>query len=146
MSKMNKTIAIVVIFVLVGGGCFYGGMVYGQNSARPGQGAAMSQFQRNGTGGAGGAGLRTRGGDGFTAGSILSKDDKSITVKMQDGGSKIVFFSSSTSIGKTTQGSAGDLTVGQDVVANGTPNSDGSITATNIQIRPAGQNLPAPSN
>jgi hypothetical protein len=142
MSKMNKTIAIVAAFVIVGGGCFYGGMVYGKSQATAGRGATAGQFQRgaNGQGGAGG-GLRTRGG-GFTAGQILSKDDKSITVKMQDGGSKIIFYSSSTEIAKTATGTVNDLTVGESVVANGTANSDGSVTATTIQIRPAGQQQP----
>jgi hypothetical protein len=59
---------------------------------------------------------------------------------MQDGSSKIVYFSDSTMIGKSTQGAASDLNTGEQVMANGTSNPDGSITAQNIQIRPAQQN------
>jgi hypothetical protein len=143
MSKMNKMIAIAIAFAVVGAGCFYGGMVYGKSQAPATRGGALGQFQRAGSGQNGaGAGLRTRNGGGFAAGQILSKDDKSITVKMQDGGSKIVFYSATTQVGRTAAGTTNDLIVGGQVVANGTVNGDGSITASNIQIRPAGQQPP----
>ncbi|OIO07392.1 hypothetical protein CO115_00755 [Candidatus Falkowbacteria bacterium CG_4_9_14_3_um_filter_36_9] len=58
---------------------------------------------------------------------------------MRDGGSKIVFLSDSTSIGKTTDGTVADLEAGKQVTINGKDNSDGSVTAQSIQIRP---NLP----
>lgn len=37
---------------------------------------------------------------------------------------------------KTATGSASDITVGQNVVAFGSANSDGSVTAQNIQLNP----------
>jgi len=138
-SKNNLIIAIVVSVVIAGGGGFFGGMKYGQ-SLTPARGA--SQFAggaaRNGNIPGGAASARLRNGGGVVSGDILSKDDKSITVKDRTGGSKIIFFAPSTSIGKTTAGTANDLTVGETVMVNGTPNTDGSVTATNIQIRPAG--------
>jgi hypothetical protein len=75
-------------------------------------------------------------------GDIISKDDKSVTVKNRAGGSQIIFFAPSTAIGKTTSGTAADLTVGENIMVNGTANPDGTITATNIQIRPAGSMPP----
>lgn len=70
------------------------------------------------------------------SGEIISSDDKSITVKLQDGSSKIVLFSDKTTINKASEGSKDDLKTGEKVVAYGTENSDGSITAANIQLNP----------
>jgi hypothetical protein len=133
--RIQKTliIAVVATAIVFGGGGFFGGMKYGRGLT-PARGA-------NGQlpGALGAAAQRLRQGTGFVNGDILSKDDKSITVKNRDGGSQIIFFTPSTSIGKSTTGTAADLTVGESVTVNGTANSDGTVTATNIQIRPAGE-------
>lgn len=148
MMPKNKMIAIaVVILVVVAAGSFYGGMKYGQSKAAKTASSDRAQFA--GGAGAGAGNTARRNGTfgpnsaGFVGGNIISKDDKSITVQSQNGGSKIVFFASSTSIGKTTNGSISDLAVGEPVVVNGTANSDGSVTAQNIQIRP---NMPPGSS
>ncbi len=149
--KKKSIIIVLCVAVLVGGVSFYGGMKYGQNkSSATIQGAGMgfanfspverqARFQQSGvTASKGQAGMRT--GGGFIAGEIISKDDKSITIKMQDGGSKIVFYSESTEVEKFVSGTAVDLEVGKTVTVNGSANSDGSITAQSIQMRPANSN------
>jgi hypothetical protein len=88
-------------------------------------------------GGIGARGSRGGIGGGFISGEVVSKDDTTITLKLKDGGSKIVFLSGSTEIMKSTQGTAQDISVGTQVSANGTSNSDGSVTAQMVQIRPA---------
>ena len=140
-TKQNLIIAIVVTFVIAGGGGFFGGMKYDQ-SMTPARGTA-GQYSFAGGGARTNtpgsmAGARLRGGSGFVNGDIISKDDKSVTVKNRAGGSQIIFFAPSTAIGKTTDGTAADLTVGENIMVNGTANPDGTVTATNIQIRPAG--------
>ena len=136
MDKKNLLTTIGLVIV-VGVASFYGGMKY-QQSKGGGQLATGGNFQYRG--GAGGAGQMRRGGrmgGQFTNGTILSKDDKSITVSLFDGsGSKIVYFSSSTNIGKIAAGAASDLTVGERVMIGGTANNDGTMAAQSIQIRP----------
>ena len=134
---MNKSIVIIIaVTLIVGAGAFYGGMKYAENKATAGRQQRTQQFSGNaGAGFSGGTGAGQRGGGGFTAGEIITKDDKSVIVKLQDGGSKIVFLSDSTKITKSTDGALSDLEVGKNVSVNGTANSDGSITAQTIQLR-----------
>jgi hypothetical protein len=132
----NKNIIIVIsvgiILVIVS---FYTGTRFGvnKNSAqlRPG-GQFINNSQRNGPGG-----MNTRGNlGGAVSGDILSKDANSITLKMRDGSSMIVFVATSTQVMKSTSGTATDLIIGEQVVVMGQPNLDGSVNAQSIQIRP----------
>lgn len=137
---------MVVLLVAVGAGAFYGGMQYDQ-SQRASQfatrGAGAGQQGAGATGRTGGqrgtgapSGIQNRGAGDFSGGQITAKDDTSVTVKTRNGSSQIVFFSPSTTIDKSFSGSSSDLSVGQRIMANGKNNPDGSLAATNIQIRP----------
>ena len=151
-NGVNKLIAIVIATaVVVGGGSFWGGMKYAESKSPRGQFSRadlqnlspedrqqrLQELGANaGAGFRGGAGGGQRGGGGFTAGEIIAKDDKSVTVKLQDGGSKIVFLSDSTKITKSAAGALSDLEIGKNISINGRANSDGSATAHSIQLRP----------
>jgi len=142
MGKTNLIVVLAAAVIIAGGGGFYGGMKY-QDSKSP-----FANFQRNGTGGgmmfqgsgqgAGqGAGAnRMRTGGGLVSGEILKKDDKTITVKLPDGGSKNVYIADTTTVSKSVDGAKDDLTEGVNVMITGTANADGSVIAEFIQIRP----------
>lgn len=122
-----------IVIVLVGAGAFLGGMKYQQA-----QGASSFQVaaQNGRFGGRFGMGA---GGQRFgapTLGKVVSTDANSMTVQMADGSSKIVNLDSTTKIVKTSTASASDLTNDTEVAVFGTTNSDGSITAQNVQINP----------
>jgi hypothetical protein len=140
MKKNNliTTIVIAVVVLVIG---FFAGTKYQQSK----QSSFGRQFG-NGITMQNGGGNRTmgnRGGFRPVSGDIVSTDDKSITVKLQDGSSKIVLFSDKTSVNKESTGSASDLKVGEKISAFGTENSDGSVTAQSIQLNPFLRNNPA---
>ncbi|EKE25209.1 MAG: hypothetical protein ACD_5C00253G0012 [uncultured bacterium] len=141
--KKKLISTILVSLVLAGAVGFYGGMKYDQQkssktianqSAGFGRGTDTNQREQ---GQQGGQGMRQNGpGGGFMAGQIVSKDDSSISIKTKDGSSQIIFFSDATTIDKSVSGSKDDLSVGQQITANGKASTDGSMAAQIIQIRP----------
>jgi len=133
-SSKNIIVSIIITAIIAGGAGFGGGYLVGK-AQTPSRGN-FAQLGANANRPGGAAANRLRQGSGMINGEILSKDDKSITVKNRDGGSKIIFLAPSTIISKTTDGTPNDLAVGETVIATGTANNDGSITAQNIQIRP----------
>ena len=136
-NTIKKLLPIIVIIILVGVGAFYGGMKYDQSKSAANLSANFQNRQMAGSGtGSRNGTFGNRAGSGFVTGEIIAKDDKSITVKLQDGGSKIIFYSDSTEIGKFASGTQNDLEVGKIIIVNGKVNLDGSITAQSIQLRP----------
>lgn len=143
-KQMGGAAVVAVIVILLS---FWGGMQY-QKSQSPAGGSG--RYAGQGFGGSTRGG-RVGGNGGFVGGTVISKDDSGITIKLMtppgataddtnNAGSKIVFINDKTQVGKFSIGTADDLSVGTTVTVNGTANSDGSITAQMIQIRPAGMN------
>src|SRR5579862_9266254 len=113
--KKNNIIIISVILIIVAAGLgFFGGMQY-QKMQRP-------SFAGGGFGGGAGAGGRRfgggQGGAGFAPvrGQILSIDNGTLTIKEQDGTSKIVVVSGSTSFVQSQSASQSDLKTGDTVM------------------------------
>ncbi len=129
--KNNSIIIMIVIAIVVGAVAFYGGMKYQQTKVRgnlngqgqPGQGNRQGRFGGNGA-------------NRPVMGQILSLDDKSITVKLMDGTSKIVVLPDNVTINKTDPAAKTDLKTGENVGVFGTSNSDGTVTAQSIQLNP----------
>ncbi len=124
MKNKNIIIAAVAALLIGAGLGFFGGMKYQQSKTPAGR---SGMFQRGSAGIRNSMGMAVRG-------QIISADTSSITVKLPDGSTKIVILSSTTMIGKTTTGNASDLTNGVNVIVFGNTNSDGSVTAQNVQV------------
>lgn len=132
-----KTSGVALVTLIIG---FVGGAQYEKHQNK----TQLTGIQQNGFprgagqfGGNRPGGGMARGG-GAISGEVISKDDKSITVKTTDGGSKIIFFSGTTTVSKSAQGAITDVVTGSQLFVSGTTNTDGSITAATIQLRPAG--------
>lgn len=147
MEKKHILLGATTIIALGAG--FFGGVTYEKQSIATyssEQGVSMRGGAGNRAAGFGGTGVRTGGGargagsagDGFSIGKILSHDNKSITIRTSDGGSKIVYFSDTTSISKSASTVSTDLSVGERVRVNGKSSPDGTISAENIDILPQG--------
>ncbi len=138
----NKIIiAVLVTAVAVGGAGFFGGMKYQENKGSDlaqefVQGEKSEKMRQK-------MGSDAEGGEYKPVnGTIISKDENSITVEMADGSSKIVVFSDSTVFNETQEAQKNDLEVGENVAVFGTENSDGSVTANNVQLKERLRPLP----
>ncbi len=129
--KKKQLWMTVGIAALCAAAFFFVGMSYGKGTAAnmAGGRGAFASSTRGGFGGA------RNGGGGFVAGTIISTGNGSLTVQLPNGNSENVFYSSSTSIVKPSPAKASDLTTGAMVMIGGSTNSDGSVTASTIQIR-----------
>lgn len=153
---MKKPI-ILLITVVIAGAAFFGGMLFqkSRDSLKGLSGTELtSKMQSLGISQNRGFGVPTDSNmtppdgnfisgnrPGFTggnmvSGTLVSISAESMTIREQDGSTKTVYYSSSTTVSKTTEGTVAELAAGDTVSANGTSNSDGSITATTIRLNP----------
>jgi len=134
MAKNNLLITIVVAVVAVGLG-FFGGMQYSKTKTTNNMPTGGQRL-----GGPSGSQQRINSQTGApvsprpVSGDIISIDTNSITIKTQDGSTKILTYSSSTKVSKTTDGSISDLKVGDQVTAQGSESTQGTITTQNIYV------------
>lgn len=152
----NLTVSLIVAIAVMGG--FYAGFRYekskvpdssagspvaGLNSAgAPGTGAGRTA---TGTSPSPGTGGTTTGGGSFagrgTFGSVVSISGNTLTIKDAQGNDVKVTLQDSTTVTKTVTGSTSDLVAGANVTVAGQRAADGSVTATNITIVPAGSGV-----
>lgn len=124
--KSNTTITIIIV-IIVAVVAFYGGIKYQQSRRSVFMRQMDGQFMTRGN---------NRVGFRPVNGEVISMDEKSITVKMQDGSSKIILLTAKTEINKAEKAVKKDIKIGEQVAVFGSENSDGSITAQNIQLNP----------
>jgi hypothetical protein len=134
----NKNLIITgVVALIVGLGVGY----FGAHAlaATPKTGAA-AYAARSAAGGAGVTGMRAgnqASGAGLLTGTVAAVSAGSITLNTRDGSSHVVLTTPDTTVSKSVTGSLSDVTVGSTIIVSGTTNSDGSVSATLVQLRPA---------
>ena len=130
--SVKVLIAVVVVLVSIAVGYFLGRgtNAFGGRQSFGGNFPAgqMRNFE--------GARSRTNAGGGMIGGEVTKIDNDGLTLELRDGGSRLIRFSTSTEVQKMTDGSVSDLSVGTSVNVFGPANSDGSVTASSIQVRP----------
>jgi hypothetical protein len=126
----TKVIGIVVLALIIG---LVGGyLLHPAPAARTRTAGAYTGTRAAGAGG------------GFLMGTVAEESSSSITLNTQDGSSHVVLITPSTTVSKYVAGSLSDVAVGSTIVVSGTTNSDGSVSASVIQIRPAVTQTTAP--
>jgi len=130
MKKEISLILAIIIVVVVGAGAFYGGAAFQRTKNVKARGNfqignRMGQVKQNGQ-------------NQLTPinGEVISQDDKSVTVKLNNGSTRNIIISDSTTISKSENGAKFDIKDGDQVMVFGKANSDGSLTALNLQINP----------
>ena len=148
---MNKKLTLVIWAIVIA--VVFFGAGWGISKSMPSSSATSATAARGSYSGAAGffvgaAGTRAgrTSGGGLIAGKIVSDDPTSISVSLPNStsttattGSTVILYSTGTSILKSVIGSSADLQVGESVTVHGSTNSDGSMSATSIQIRPTPQ-------
>lgn len=131
MKNKNLIISVALVVLALAGG-FFAGMQY-QKSQRVtfaggmyGRNGMMRQFGQNGQN------FRP------VRGTVLSLDNNTMTIKLANGNSEIVVLSPSTRYVKSAPAALSDIKAGDTVMAIGTQNNDGSLTASDVQLNPAG--------
>lgn len=136
--KQNQIIVFLVAMVIAAGIGFWGGMTYQKNQTltnfRNGNFVGRNGSFNGAPNGPNGMMANRRGGQ--VVGEVLSTDANSVTIKTADGSSKIILLTSTTSIVNSTVASTTDLKAGTKVAIFGNTNTDGSITAQNVQLNP----------
>ncbi|HUC01865.1 MAG TPA: DUF5666 domain-containing protein [Candidatus Paceibacterota bacterium] len=133
--KKYKTHIIWAIIAII---ALCGGYFWGRSSATAARGAGFAgAFNASSTRTFARGGAAAGGGTALTVGQVTAMDSSSITLQLANGNSEVVFYSTSTAISEPTTVPASALKVGTTVMVTGAANSDGSVTAQNIQVRPA---------
>ena len=142
MKRIVWIILGIVVLLLVAGGSFYGGTLYGKSQAQ----TAFAARRPGGFGGANNAGqdlpganARAGGQGGMLFGQIEAISDGALTVTDNNGKQTQVKVTDTTLIQKLAAVKLTDLKTGETVIVSGSKGTDGVITARSVQVAPAGR-------
>lgn len=133
MFTQKNIIIFIVSLIVVGGlGYYLGTKQTNSPSARETNGqftGNRGNFNRGQNG-------QFTGRGGMVVGEIINFNDQTLTIKNEtDGGSRLIFLSTSTTITKTEPATTNDLQAGKKVMVSGSQTTDGSVKAQMIQLR-----------
>ncbi len=134
MNIKNNQAVLAVSFIIIAGLSFFAGTKYQSRQLLNlrGQFASGRNMDRVGNQ----PGNRNRFGGRQLVGEITGQDDKSVTIKLSDGSSKIIFLSQSTSFNQAVPASVSDLKLGTRIGVFGNENANGTLNAQSVQINP----------
>ncbi|MCR4326610.1 MAG: hypothetical protein NUV52_03070 [Candidatus Roizmanbacteria bacterium] len=132
MKPMLLLVGAVIILSLG----FLGGTVYQKNQQPSGSlGRRSSNFQSNGVAPSNEESVPPiQQGAGPVSGSVISKDQTTVTIQLSDGSTKIIVYSDDTQINKLSAGTLADVQTGEKITVMGSTNTDGTVTARTISI------------
>ena len=122
--KTHSIWAVAVVVALVAG------IFWGKGMAAGGSG----QFANSGYSSSTRGGFRTGSSGSVFQGQVSAISGSDITLQLQNGNSEVVLYSSSTPITEPTNVSISKVATGSNIRVMGTQNSDGSVTASSIEI------------
>ncbi len=132
MKKSNKGMVAVAAILIIGAGSFFGGMRYQQSKVHFGEFSRQNPTDQRSIQ----RGDMERGGASVASGEVVEIKEGMITLKMMDGGSRIIFVSDLTEVIKTEKGNISEIGVGEQIMVSGEQNADGSVVARSIQLSP----------
>jgi hypothetical protein len=146
MNRAVWIILAIVALLLVAGGGFYGGTLYGKSQAQTAF-AARRQGGLPGAGGDGqftgqgqtGANARLGGQGGMLFGQIEEIGDGVLSITDNNGKLTQVKVTDTTLIEKQASIKLTDLAKGETVMVSGSQGADGTITARSVQVAPRGR-------
>jgi hypothetical protein len=138
-KKIGLIIGLVIAVLAIGAGSFYGGTAYAAAQVTNTRAAFFNGRAGTGTGGAGAA----NGAGGGVSGTVKSIDGNTIQVSTALSVTTVT-LNSATNIMQSVTAAASDLQVGQQVTVRGQRDSAGNVTATTIQVVPAGTTFGGP--
>ncbi|MDH7487706.1 MAG: DUF5666 domain-containing protein [Anaerolineae bacterium] len=155
MSRTLRVVLGVIVVLILVGGSFYGGTLYGkqqalaqlpeafrqrlaqfgQQRAQAGTGTPQAQPGQGGFARFGGQG-------GGLIGQIEEINGDTLIITNFEGQQTRVQVTETTLIEKYASVTVAELEPGEQVIVSGSENEDGSITARSVQVAPAGRFAP----
>ncbi len=139
MNRVTQIILGVVILIIVAGGSFYGGMLYGQSQTQSSRAGARFTSGQYGNGQGGGQGQGHRGFGQGVFGQIAEIGEGYMVVTDNNGKQTKVQVTDTTLIEKNASVKLTDLAKGESVMVSGSQGADGTVTARSVQVAPAGR-------